>query len=71
MAAIVLLAWLLGIFIPSSLAPQRLVDGGTRTLIAVALVLVSAMSIASSCRREEPEGPVAKSEPGTRNKTTR
>ena len=70
-AGIVLIAWLLGIFMPSALAPHRILDGGTRVFITVAVVLVTAMVVVSSCRREQPDAAVAKTGAETRNKTTR
>ena len=70
-AASLLVLWMLGVFEPAALAPSRVINGGgTRSLIAIALLLVSAMIIASSCRREPDRNPVAKNGSEPRNKTT-
>lgn len=59
----------LGVFVPSALLPSRFIEGGSRVIISAAIVLVSAMAIASTCR-PSPERRPAKTEAASRNKTS-
>lgn len=68
-AASMLVAWFFGIFEPAALAPSRVIEGHTRSLIAIAVVLVPAMIIVATCRRDPARSPVAKNGNDARNKT--
>ncbi len=71
MAGILLIAWATGVFQLSALAPSRVLEGSTRSFIALAILLVGAMTIAWTCRRDPDDGPFAKTDTEPRNKTTR